>query len=192
MQENHPNDAIQNTKRLPFSTRQILPICLQKDQYAIDLIFVECVLSLTALQPIANSADYLLGLMDYRGQSVPVIDLGLWLGMKPTESYHLDTPVIVCKSGQKQTAVVVSDVMQVEVVDSDSIKTQNIFEESNTHFEATVNLKSHKALLFDMKHILSIDFIGKDSNIPIVTPTLISRHDTESDNTHLNQNRRRT
>lgn len=190
MQENHPNDAIENTQTLPLSTRQILPIYLQKDQYAIDLIFVECVLSLTALQPSANSADYLIGLMDYRGKSIPVIDLGLWLGMKPTKPYNLDTPVIVCKNGQKQTAFVVSDVMQVEVVDPDSIKTQNTFEESNVHFEATVNLKSHKALLFDMKHILSIDFIGKDSNIPTVTSTPLSRHDTENDHTHLNQNRR--
>lgn len=190
MQENHPNDAIEDTQILPLSTRQILPICLQKDQYAIDLIFVECVLPLTALQPIANSADYLVGLMDYRGKSIPVIDLGLWLGMKPTESYNLDTPVIVCKSGRKQTAFVVSDVMQVEVVDPDSIKAQNTFEESNAHFEATVNLKSHKVLLFDMKHILSIDFIAKDSSIPTVTSTPLSRHDTENDHTHHNQNRR--
>ena len=169
MQENHPDETSENRQAPSVSTRQILPIHLQKNQYAIDLKFVECVLPLTALQPVANSADFLIGLMDYRGKSISVIDLGLWLGMKPTEPYNLDTPIIVCRSGQKQTAFVVSDVMQVEVVDPDAIKTQNTFEESHAHFEATVNLKSHKVLLFDMKHVLSIDFIVKDSNIPSVT-----------------------
>jgi purine-binding chemotaxis protein CheW len=158
MQENRPDTTLRNTHKQLTTARQILSIRLQKNQYAIDLIFVECVLPLTALQPIANSADYLMGLMDYRGKNIPVIDLGLWLGMKSTESYNLDTPIIVCRNGHKQTAFVVSDVLQVEVTDSDSIKTKSTFEESNANFEATVNLKSHKALLFDMKHILSCKF----------------------------------
>jgi len=191
MQKNHPDETSENRQAPSVSTRQILPIYLQKDQYAIDLIFVECVLPLTALQPVANSADYLIGLMDYRGKSIPVIDLGLWLGMQPTEPYNLDTPVIVCKNGQKHTAFVVSDVMQVEVVDPGSIKMQSTFEKNNTHFEATVNLKSYKVLLFDMKHVLSIDFIIKDSNIPAVTPPSLPRHSTEDNSIHHNQNRRR-
>ncbi len=179
MQENRPDTTLINTHKLSAPARQILPIRLQKNQYAIDLIFVECVLPLTALQPIVNSADYLMGLMDYRGKSIPVIDLGLWLGMKSTESYNLDTPIIVCKNGQKQTAFVVSDVLQVEVIDPDSIKTKNTFEESNTHFEAAVNLKSHKVLLFDMKHVLSVSFITNDSNIPVVTSTPLSKQSTK-------------
>ena len=181
MQDNRPDTTLRNTHKLSIPARQILPIRLQKNQYAIDLISVECVLPLTTLQPIANNADYLMGLMDYRGKSIPVIDLSLWLGMKPTEPYNLDTPIIICKNGQKQTAFVVSDVLQVEVIDPDSIKTKNTFEENNAHFEATVNLKSHKVLLIDMKHVLSVNFISNDSNTPIVTPTPLSRHSTKDD-----------
>ena len=79
MQDNRPDTTLRNTHKLSIPARQILPIRLQKNQYAIDLISVECVLPLTTLQPIANSADYLMGLMDYRGKSIPVIDLSLWL-----------------------------------------------------------------------------------------------------------------
>ncbi len=179
MQESRPDTTPRNTHKLSTPARQILPIRLQKNQYAIDLIFIECVLPLTALQPIANSVDCLMGLIDYRGKSIPVIDLGLWLGMKPTEPYNLDTPIIVCKNGQKQTAFVVSDVLQVDMIDPNSIKTKNTFEEGNSHFEATVNLKSHKVLLFDMKHVLSVNFITDDSNIPIVTSTPLFRPSTK-------------
>ena len=191
MQENKPDETSENRQAPPVSNRQILPIYLQKYQYAIDLMFVECVLPLTALQPVANGADYLIGLMDYRGKSIPVIDLSLWLGMLPTKPYNLDTPVIICKSGQKRTAFVVSDVMQVEVIDPDSIKTQNTFEKNSAHFEATVNLKSHKVLLFDMQHVLSINFIVKDSNIPAVTCPSVSRQSTGNNRTYHNQSRRR-
>lgn len=175
MQENRPDTAFINTHKLSAPARQILPIRLQKNQYAIDLVFVECVLPLATLQPVSNSVSYLMGLMDYRGKSIPVIDLSQWLGMKRTEPYNLDTPIIVCKNGQKKIAFIVSDVLQVEVIDPDSIKTENTFEESNAYFETSVNLKSHKVLLFDMKHILSVNFINNDSNIPVVTFTPLSR-----------------
>ncbi len=165
MQAHQPDETSKNIKVQPVSVRQILPICVQNDRYAIDLIFVECVLPFTTLQPLANSPDFLIGLIDYRGKSIPIIDLGLWLGMKPTEPYNLDTPVIVCKSGQKQTAFVVTDVMQVEAINSDSIKTQNTHKNSNANFEATVNLKSHKVLLFNMKHVLSVNFIAPNSEL---------------------------
>ncbi len=165
MQEHQPDETSKNKKAQPVSARQILPICVQNNQYAIDLIFVECVLPYTTLGPLVNSADFLIGLMDYRGKSIPVIDLGLWLGMKPTEPYNPDTPVIVCKSGQKQTAFVVTDVMQIEAINPNSIKTQNTHKNSNVNFEATVNLKSHKVLLFDMKHVLSVNFIAPNSEL---------------------------
>lgn len=189
MQEIRPDATSENTNKLSTLSHQILPIYIQKNLYAIDLKFVECVLPLTVLQPIDNGADYLIGLMNYRGMSIPVIDLGQWLGIKPTESYNLDTPIVVCKNGQKQAAFVVSDVMQVEVVDTNSVQIQKTLDKNDAHFEATVNLERNRALLFNMKHVLSTDFTAANADTCIDSSPSLPGYTVEEDSTKPNQGR---
>lgn len=170
MQEKRPDIASKIKPKLSVQAHQILPVFIHGDQYAIDLIFVESVLPLMSLQQAPNNIHYLAGLMDYRGKNIPVVDLGMWLGIKPTGPYNLDTPVVVCRNGQKKAAFIVSDVMQVEVVEARSIMTQNTFEENDVPIETTMNLNTHQVPLFDMKRILAMNFAIVDSHLSADNP----------------------
>ncbi len=140
------------------SVQQVLPMRVQGKLYAIDLSFVECVLPLMELQHVSGRMPYITGLMDYRGNNLAVIDLGVWLGLDATESYYnLDTPIIVCGNGQTQVAFVVNEVMQVEMVKPETVQTNSI-EESDSPFKASLNLSSGAALLLDMKRLLRVNF----------------------------------
>ena len=141
------------------SVQQVLPIRVQGKLYAIDLSFVECVLPLMELHHVSGRMPYITGLMDYRGNNLVVIDLGIWLGLDGIESYYnLDTPIIVCGNGQTQVAFVANEVMQVEMVKPESVQLSNSFEESDSPFKASLNLSSGTVLLLDMKRFFNINF----------------------------------
>ncbi len=141
------------------SVQQVLPIRVQDKLYALDLSFVECVLPLMELHHVSGRMPYLTGIMDYRGNSLAVIDLGIWLGLGATESYYnLDTPIIVCGNGQTQVAFVVNEVMQVEMVTAEPIQVPNSFEESDAPLKASLNLSSGTFLLLDTQRFFSINF----------------------------------
>jgi chemotaxis signal transduction protein len=157
-----------------MSTQQVLQIRVQGKLYAIDLSFVECVLPLMELHHVSGRVPYLTGLMDYRGKNIAVIDLGLWLKFNATDSYNLDTPIIVCSDGQVQVAFVVNEVMQVEIVKPEAVQTQDSFEEKNSPFKALLNLSSGKVLLLDMQRFFGFNFISADVFIPATRRSLSS------------------
>ncbi len=141
-----------------MSVQQVLKVRTQDKFYAIDLNYVTCVLPLMELQYIPGGAPFLVGLMDYHGKSIAVIDLGLWLGSNTAENYHLDTPIIVCNYGQAQIAFIVDEVMQVEMVKPGTIHMQDSFEDSHSPFKASLNSSSGMMLILDIEQILGFNF----------------------------------
>lgn len=152
-----------STLDVPGSVLQVIRVRMQDTQYAIELKYVECVLPLMELQPVPGGAYYLAGLMDYHGKSVAVVDLGMWLGLNYNEAYHLDTPVIVCGGGGAQLALIVSEVLLVEMTQPSAIHLQALFNEGSTPFKASLKLSSGIVLLLDMPRILNINFTTADS-----------------------------
>jgi chemotaxis signal transduction protein len=140
-------------------------ICVYADedtQYAIELKYVRGILPLMELQPVPGSAHYLAGLMNYHGQSIPVVDLSLWLGSNNDEIYSLHTPIVMCGDGYAQMAFIVNEVFQIEALQPVAVHLQELFDAGNTPFKASLKLDSGIALLLDMQSILNINFLGMD------------------------------
>lgn len=142
---------------------RVIRVRMQDTQYAIELKYVECVLPLMELQPVPGGAYYLAGLMDYHGESVAVVDLGMWLGLDNSETYHLSTPVIICGGEGVHIAFIASEVLQVETIQASAIHLQELFNEGSTPFKASLKLSSGIVLLLNMPRILNINFTTADS-----------------------------
>jgi len=159
-----PDESLPNT--LPSANptadtgivQQILRFNTHGTQYAVDLEYVECVTPILELQYVPGSPYYLAGLMNYRGTSLAVVDLGLWLGLEATENFNLDTPIIICSNGKHRTAFVVTSVDTVEKVGPEAIQMQNTFVANQSPFKASLNLDSGMVLLLDVEYILHINF----------------------------------
>lgn len=150
-------------RNTPDAMLQIIRVRVQDTHYAIALKYVECVLPLMELQPVPGGADYLVGLMNYHGNSLVVVDLSMWLGLQSPAMYHLNTPLVVCGDSCAQIALVVDEVMQVEGVQPSAIHMRDLFKEGNAPFEASLSLDSGITLLLDMPRILNINFTRADS-----------------------------
>lgn len=72
----------------------ILTFSAAANRYAVDVTQVVEVIPKVELRKFPHAPDYLAGLLEYRGKVVPVIDLGLLLGITPCQDW-LSTRIIL-------------------------------------------------------------------------------------------------
>ncbi len=70
------------------------------------------VVRMVAITPLPDMPPWLAGMIVYRGQAAPVIDLRIRLGVPPTP-IRLDTPIIVATVDQRLLALIVDSVQDV-------------------------------------------------------------------------------
>ena len=76
------------------TTRQYLTFKLGDELFALDVSQVREVLDVAAITKVPRAADFMRGVINVRGNMVPVADLRLKFGMPPTET-TLDTRIVV-------------------------------------------------------------------------------------------------
>ncbi len=78
----------------PASTEQLLTFTLDGERYAVPIAKVREVLEFTTCNRVPRTPEHVRGMINLRGNVVPVIDLRLKLGLSRTER-TLDTCVII-------------------------------------------------------------------------------------------------
>ena len=76
------------------SEYQVLTFNLEKEVYAVDIMGVNEVIDYTSVTKVPQTPDFMRGVINLRGNVVPVIDLKMKFGMKPTEK-TVDTCIII-------------------------------------------------------------------------------------------------
>lgn len=108
-------------ERATSGSSEVLIFKLGNEEYGIDILNVQEIRGYDAVTTIANSPDYIKGVVNLRGTIVPIIDLRikLQLGM-PT--YDALTVVIILNVGSKVIGMVVDGVSDVTTFAADQIK----------------------------------------------------------------------
>lgn len=88
-----------------------LTFSLGTDRYGIPLLSVKEVLAMPEIKSVPETPAYFLGLMNLRGQIVPVIDMRTKLGLKPIA--RTESTVIISDCGDSVIGVVVDSVDSV-------------------------------------------------------------------------------
>ena len=97
-----------------------LTFLLQGAWYAVEASWVREILRLPALTPLSEAPHYIIGVVNYRGHIVPVMDLGLRLG-KPPRSYQTHDHVIVFEQESRLLGMVVNEVHGVQEIPLETI-----------------------------------------------------------------------
>ncbi|ABK44338.1 CheW protein [Magnetococcus marinus MC-1] len=74
------------------------------------LVQVQRVLFLPALTPAPTAAPWVVGMMHIGHEALPVVDLSLRLGYRTPCHYSVDTPLILCREGQRAGVFVVDEI----------------------------------------------------------------------------------
>lgn len=156
LKENHQEDS---HKKLPedSSQKHIIMHCLvETTQIGIELDFVKKNLPLMELTPLPNSPNYLVGVMNLAGESIPVIDLSARLNFPKTHDYSIDTPMVLCADGTHQIAFIVDKIIGIDEVAHSDLQMQAYNQEPDSFFLATINRGSTLSLLLNMPYLLAI------------------------------------
>lgn len=129
-------------------------------RFCLRLTDVERLLPLMLIQPVPNGPDYLAGIMNLRGEAVPVLDLARRIGMAVDARYSTDNPVILARAGGRQAGLVVDEVIGVKQVPRTAIRGEAMFRDGLPPVLGAVILPDGTALLLDTLRLLDIDLSG--------------------------------
>ena len=101
--------------------RELLTFTLAQEEYCIDILKVQEIRGYEAVTRIANTPAFIKGVVNLRGNIVPIIDLRIKLGMGDARYDH-STVVIILNILKRVVGVVVDSVSDVITLPADAIK----------------------------------------------------------------------
>jgi purine-binding chemotaxis protein CheW len=108
-----------------MENKQYLTFCLHDLQYGIDASLVQEIFPLPELTPITEAPTDMIGILNLRGQIVPMMHLDL-LQEHPLKNCHISDNVIILKWDNLQIGLVVHQVNKVLELNSEVIETEPI------------------------------------------------------------------
>ena len=145
------------TNPKPQVAQSVFEFRVQNLHLCMPLTEVSRTLQMVALQALPLAPDYLIGLLNYHGKSVPVFDLAIRLGLQRHEPYNLDTPIVICNHPQGLRGAIVDEVIGVTERYSDQIQQTELVGEAGTPLQGTFTDHNEIILLADMQRLLEID-----------------------------------
>ncbi len=154
------------TADIRFETTQYLTFTLDGEEFALDISKVREVLDYTAITRVPRMPDFLRGVINLRGNVVPVVDLRMKLGMTATEKTVNTCIVIVDISidGETMQMGALADSVQ-EVLELDAKQVEpapKIGTRIRSEFVRGMGKRDEKFLIIlDIDRVLSPDEAGQ-------------------------------
>jgi purine-binding chemotaxis protein CheW len=145
--------------QIPKKQLELMQLSLQNATVCIDLEYIDKVLPIVMLETVPGGPLYLAGLMNLAGESIPVIDLAIRLGMARKKRYSLNMSIILCSHQSHQVGLIVDKIIGLSQVNSDILQMANDFE-ANSPYKATVTIDEKIALIINIEYVLHIDIFN--------------------------------
>jgi purine-binding chemotaxis protein CheW len=143
-------------RRATEPTTRWLRMRCDDQHYALELLKVQEVVLPGALLPLRGAARHMLGVMNLRGQVVPVVDLGLYLGRRAVEQ-NASTRIVVLEEqgeilGLRVSAVEdVTNLTEQQIEPPDNARVGRI---ANHLFRGVARLHERAVILLDASQLL--------------------------------------
>lgn len=85
---------------------------MAEQRYSIPIDAVQEIQQIVAFADVPSGQDAVIGMINLRGSVIPAFDMRLLLGL-PAQDFHVDTPMIICKTEGQLVALVVDEVEDV-------------------------------------------------------------------------------
>lgn len=144
-------------RRAAERTSRWLRLRCGSQAYALELLKVQEVVLPVPLLPLRGTAPAMLGIMNLRGQVVPVIDLGLHLGTSPAAD-DAQTRIVVLEEDGETLGLRVSAVEDVANLTDSQIEppdTARICQISNDIFRGVARVTQRPMILLDATRLLN-------------------------------------
>ena len=138
------------------SSKEVLTFMLGKEEYGIDILKVQEIRGYDAVTHIANAPEFIKGVINLRGNIVPIVDLRVRLKLGNIR-YDEFTVVIILMLEQRLVGIVVDSVSDVLQLNKDQIKPPPEFGKGiDTRYLTGLGVNAERlTILVDIEGLLS-------------------------------------
>lgn len=151
MSDTRTEDAARNAPK-----REFLTFRLGQEEYCIDILKVQEIRGYDTVTSIANTPQFIKGVINLRGNIVPIVDLRIKFGL-PEIRYDATTIVIILNIRKKMIGIVVDSVSDVIVVLAEDIREAPRFGSTiNTEFiSGMTTVEGRMLIVVDIERLMS-------------------------------------
>lgn len=139
-------------------TKQYIIAFLNKDQYGIDINYIDNIIVMQSITRVPKAQTYFKGVINLRGEIVPVLDLRMKLRI-PEEAYTSKARIIIVRPEAQAAPVglIVDEVKEVITLEASSIEKLNYDENENAHYSIGIGKAGN-----DLINLLNVPAIVLD------------------------------
>ena len=100
---------------------QYIVIKMGDEQYGIDIRYVDNIVRMQNITRVPKVQEYLKGVINLRGEVIPVVSLRLKMGL-PADEYTKNTRIIILKTEAGNLGIIVDEVREVVTLGEESIE----------------------------------------------------------------------
>ncbi len=135
---------------------QWVTFSLEDETYGINVMQVQEVLKMTEIAPVPGAPDYVIGIINLRGNVVTVVDTRKRFGLMPQEPTE-STRIVIIEANKQVVGILVDSVAEVVELDSDEIETAPTVgnDETSKYIQGVYSHDKKLIILVDLNKFLS-------------------------------------
>ena len=139
---------------------QLVGFKIGKELFGVDILMVQEIIRAAPITPVPNSPDFVEGVINLRGNILPVIDLRKRLNLLTDEIDLEDTWILILDIQNKVTGFIVDSVTEVLKIQEDSIEPPpDIIKAGleSQYLRGVCDIGTNLLILLDFKRILLLE-----------------------------------
>lgn len=135
---------------------QMVTFRLSDETYGINVMHVQEVLRITEIAPVPGAPDYVLGIINLRGNVVTVIDTRRRFGLMPVDTDD-SSRIVIIESDEQVVGILVDSVAEVvELHQSEIDSAPNVGnDESSRYIQGVANRENDLLIVVDLNKLLT-------------------------------------
>lgn len=138
------------------SIAQLFVFTLDLQRYAIAASAVERVVRMVYVTPLPAAPDIVLGVIDVRGRTIPVVDMRRRLGL-PLRAPRVSDHLVIVTTPRRRLALPVDEASGLIEVAADAVDAAHDVAPNARHVSGIVRLRDGLVFLHDIDAFLSLD-----------------------------------
>jgi purine-binding chemotaxis protein CheW len=110
----------ENTPNILQNKTDLVIFRLNRIDYAIPVETIQQIIEMVIIIPVLNTEEWMEGVINYHGASVPVVNLRRHFGMQ-VEPYRWHTPIILVNIFDRRVGLIVDEVLDVLAISDEQI-----------------------------------------------------------------------
>ncbi|MCZ6680349.1 MAG: chemotaxis protein CheW [Candidatus Poribacteria bacterium] len=135
---------------------QVVGFELGSEKFGVDILTVREIIPVGSITRVPNAPDFVEGIINLRGEVIPVIDLRKRVGIEQSE-FQKSTRIIVVELDEQQVGFIVDVVSQVLRIATDTVEPppEMVMGTGSEYIKGVARVADKLLMFLDLKRVLS-------------------------------------